>query len=226
MHEFCTKKRDGLHARCADSARAVANPSGMTQTLVAQPTLRPSPSITMVTPVVEPPAPPASRVVLALGAMLLFALCAGLGTGEPAVAVRVLPIIVAPLFGAMLLTAPALFAMHQFLGLHARPETMVIALSRALVVGGHVAAGLSPTALFFAATTGLWPYVVAFGGALVGIAAATTAARALHQAECAGGQPSSRFSLLVSAWLVLGTLVSLRLAADLVITIARASALP
>lgn len=195
----------------------------MTETLVAQPILRSPPSQAMPMPVIVSPAPPASRVVLALGAMVLFALCAGLGTGELGVTLRVLPIVVAPLFGAMLLTAPALFAMHQFLGLHARPETMTVALARGLIIGGHVAAGLSPMALFFAATTGLWPFLVAIGGTLVGLAAATSAARSLHEAERAkNGSSSARFSLLVAGWLVLGTLISLRLAADLIVSIAHA----
>lgn len=157
---------------------------------------------------------------------MLFGLCAGLGSGELAVIVRVLPVAAAPLLGALLLTAPALIAMHQFLGLHARPEHMVVALSRALVVGGHVAGGLSPVALFFAATTGLWPQVIALGGSLVGLATAATAARALHEAERTSGHlPSARFSLLVAGWLGLGTLITLRLAADLALSIARASTL-
>jgi hypothetical protein len=152
--------------------------------------------------------------------MVLFGLCAGLGAGELAIVVRVLPTTVAPLLGAMLLTAPALLAMHQFLGLHAAPESLAIALSRGLLGGGHVAAGLSPIALFFAATTGLWPLALGFGGALIGVSAAAVAARALHRAERASGrQPSSAFSLLIAAWLVLGTLIALRIAADFAMSI-------
>jgi hypothetical protein len=164
--------------------------------------------------------PPLQRLGLAVAGMTLYGLCAGLGAGELAVVVRVLPTTVVPLLGAMLLTTPALLVMHQVLGLQARPETMTIALARALLVAGHVAAGLSPIALFFAATTGLWPFAIALGGTIIGIAAAASAARALHEAERAEGRlPSPRFSLLVAAWLVLGALVSLRLAADFAKTI-------
>jgi hypothetical protein len=160
-------------------------------------------------------APAVREIVGALGGMVLFGLCAGLGAGDVEVTARVLPAHVGPLLGALLLTAPALLVVHQFLGLQARPGDLVAALAHGVVGAGRVAAGLAPVALFFAATTSLWVVAIALGGLLIGLAAAATAAHALCEAEWARGSAAApRFRALLGVWLVLGGLICLRLAVD------------
>jgi hypothetical protein len=145
--------------------------------------------------------------------MVLVGLCAAAGTVDADAIVPGTFVTVASLLGAVLLTTPALLAIHQFLGLAAKPESTVAALAYALVVGGRVAAGLAPACLFFAATTQLWPFLLAIGLAVPGLTTAVVAVASLRRAE---GTPSSRFAVLLAGWTVLTTLIALRIAFDLV----------
>ena len=154
-----------------------------------------------------------SAVLAGLGGMVLLQLCAASGSVDVDAIVPGTFVTVASLLGSVLLTTPALLALHQFLGLSAKPEATIGALAQALVVGGRVAAGLAPACLFFAATTELWLALLAFGLAVPGITTAIVAVAALRRAE---GPSSNRFTLLLTGWTVLTTLIALRIAVDLV----------
>jgi hypothetical protein len=154
-----------------------------------------------------------SAVLGGLGGMALLGLCAASGSVDVDAIVPGTFVTVAPLLGAVLLTTPALMAIHQFLGLSAKPEATVAALAHALVVGGRVAAGLAPACLFFAATTRLWVVLLAVALAIPGLVTAVVAVIALRRAE---GAPTDRFAVLLAAWTVLTTLIALRIAYDIV----------
>ncbi len=159
-------------------------------------------------------------VLWSIVAMGLVAASAALGAAEPAVVVRALPALAAPAIGAVVLTAPALLALHQFLGLDAAPERLVLALSRAVVAGGRIALGLVPVMLFFAATSTLWPVALAAAVAIPGLAMACVALLGLRDAETEALIMPPRFALLLVAWAGLSLAIAVRIAvsmADLVL---------
>ncbi|MBX7084133.1 MAG: hypothetical protein K1X88_33300 [Nannocystaceae bacterium] len=148
--------------------------------------------------------------------MAAVGVAATLGSGSLEATVCGSAVLVAPTLGALVLTAPALLAVHQFLGLAAAPDRMVAALSRAVVAGGRVAAGLVPVALFFAIGSRLW--WLALAGASFGVAT-VMAAVALHElrtAETTALVMPARFALLLLGWTVLVVLIGLRIAASVV----------
>lgn len=155
--------------------------------------------------------PPVGQVLVAAAAMAAAGAAAALGSGELDVAARASAMLMGPALGAMVLTAPALLAVHQFLGLHAPPERIVAALARALVAGGRVALGLVPVALFFAATSGLWALAMAGVVAVPAIVMAAVALVHLHGAEQSSAPPRSRFGLLVIGWATLTLAIGARL---------------
>ena len=126
--------------------------------------------------------------------------------------------------GAVLLSSPALVALHQYLDLRARPEALASALTRGVIIIGQLAAGLAPAVLFFSATTNLWlpTFLVSMLG--LGAVGYIVCARELTRAEQAGaspGEPCSplelapRFYALIHGWLLLTLLIALRLGVDL-----------
>jgi len=168
-----------------------------------------------------PPPSPALRTVLgSLGGMVVLGLATSLGSGSAAVVAPGSLLVLAPLLGAVLLTAPALLALHQFLRLSARPEAMVAALAHALVAGGRVALGVAPVGLFFAATTAQWPLVLLLGFALCGVVTAAVAVGSLRSVEAAhAGTLSPRFEALVFGWAGLTTLIALRIGFDVLVRV-------
>lgn len=168
--------------------------------------------------IVATPSVPA--VLTSIAAMGLVAAAAALGSADATVVARALPALAAPALGALVLTAPALLAVHQFLGLAAAPERLVAALAHAVVAAGRIALGLVPVVLFFAATSTLWPIALAAAVAVPGIAMACVAIMGLRDAETAALLMPPRFALLLIGWASLALLVALRIAvsmADLVI---------
>jgi hypothetical protein len=157
--------------------------------------------------------PSVATVVAALGGMVLLGVCAAAGSLRLSAFVPGTFITLASVLGAVLLTTPAFVALHQFLGLSARPEATVAALSGAVVAGGRVAAGLAPACLFFAATTQLWLFLLGFALAIPGVVTAVVAAGSLRAAE---GEGSPRFTALLAGWMVLTSLIALRISFDLV----------
>ena len=158
-------------------------------------------------------------VVGALGGMALLGMATTLGSEAFTAIAPGTILLLASLFGATLLTAPALLALHQFLQLSARPEAMVSALTHALVAGGRVALGVAPVALFFAATTSQWPLVLMAGFALCGVVTAAVAVRSLRAVEAAAGPLGPRFSALLYGWAGLTTLISLRIGFDVIVMV-------
>lgn len=156
-------------------------------------------------------APAVGRVLVAVAAMAGAGVAAGLGSGELDVAARAGAVLMGPALGATVLTAPALLAVHQFLGLHGRPERLVAALARALVAGGRVALGLVPVALFFAATSGLWAMAMAAVVAVPAFVMIAVALVDLQAAEHASAPTTPRFTALVLAWAVLAAAIGGRL---------------
>ncbi len=149
--------------------------------------------------------------------MALLGLATTLGSETLAAIAPGTIVLLASLFGATLLTAPALLALHQFLQLSARPEAMVSALAHALVSGGRVAMGVAPVGLFFAATTSQWPLILMAGFALCGIVTATVAVRSLRAVEAVAGPVAPRFSALLYGWAGLTTLIALRIGFDVIV---------
>jgi hypothetical protein len=134
--------------------------------------------------------------------------------GSPAggVGVRLLPSVLLVQLPALCLTAPALIAIHQFLGLGAAPEQLASALGRALIHAGRVAGGLAVVVLFFAATTRLATPMLACSLAAVGVFTSATACVELSAAERRAARAvAPSFTLLLIAWLGLSWLVALRI---------------
>jgi hypothetical protein len=155
--------------------------------------------------------PSVPRVLASLAAMLLLACAAALGAADAELMLRASPALVVPTLGAVVLTAPALLAVHQFLGLDAAPERMIAALARAVDHGGRIALGLVPLALFFAVTTGLWPLVLAAAVVLPGLAMTAVALLGLREAETAAEVMPPRFALLLVGWAVLWLAIAVRI---------------
>ena len=178
----------------------------------------PDPSVAIVAIVASPSVP---AVLSSVAAMGLVAAAAALGSADATVVARALPALAAPALGALVLTAPALLAVHQFLGLAAAPERLVAALAHAVVAAGRVALGLVPVVLFFAATSTLWPLALGAAVAVPGIAMACVALVGLRDAENAALVMPPRFALLLVGWAGLALLIALRIAismAELVLT--------
>jgi hypothetical protein len=156
--------------------------------------------------------PSVTEVMGSVAAMAAVACAAALGAADVGTMVRAIPALVAPALGAAVLTAPALLAVHQFLGLDAPPERLVAAIARALVHGGRVALGLVPIALLFAVTSGLWPLVLVTAVLVPGITMTAVALVGLRAAETAAPVMSPRFALLLVGWATLWLAVALRIA--------------
>lgn len=161
------------------------------------------------------PAPFRTRdLSLALLGLLALGGAAALG-GSPAgggVGLRLVPSVLLVQLPALGLTAPALIAIHQFLGLGAAPEQLASALGRALIHAGRVAGGLAVVVLFFAATTRLATPMLACSLAAVGVFTSATACMELSAAERRAARVvAPSFTLLLVAWLGLSWLVALRI---------------
>lgn len=161
--------------------------------------------------------PPVPAVVRAMGSLALLGLVAGLGSGDPLVALRAAPSGLVIGSGALLLSAPALLVAHQTLKLRAAPERLVGALSSAFAQVGTAALGLVPTMLFLSATSGLWRGVFPLLLTGLGILGLTSAVSGLVHAEKATTPDRTRaaqMAVLVAAWAGLAVLVALRLSVD------------
>lgn len=156
--------------------------------------------------------PSVTQVIAAVAAMSAVACASALGAADVGTMARAIPALVAPSLGAAVLTAPALLAVHQFLGLDAPPERLVAAIARALVQGGRVALGLVPIALLFAVTSSLWPLVLAAAVLVPGITMTVVALVGLRAAETDAAVMSPRFALLLVGWAGLWLAIALRIA--------------
>lgn len=159
--------------------------------------------------------PPVAHVLGAVAAMAAVAAAAALGAADVGTLVRAIPALVAPALGAAVLTAPALLAVHQFLGLDAPPERLVAAIARALVAGGRVALGLVPIALLFAVTSGLWPLVLVLAVLVPGVTMTAVALVGLRGAETTAPVMPPRFALLLVGWAGLWLAIALRIAVSM-----------
>src|SRR5690606_16300846 len=106
---------------------------------------------------------------VALLGLLALGGAAALGGSSAGPGLRLLPSVLLVELPALALTAPALIAVHQFLGLAAAPEQLAAALGRALIHAGRVAGGLAIVVLFFAATTRLATPMLVVSLAAVGV---------------------------------------------------------
>lgn len=186
----------------------------------AAPWPTPEPTVTISPPLdASEPAPSLRQIVGAAATMGLVAVTAALGSASIDVVVAASSAVVAPILGALVLTAPALVAIHQFLGLDAAPQRLVIALARAFVTSGRVALGLVPVALFFAATSTLWPLVLAGAIATSGIAMAAVALVELRHMETTALVMPPRLALLLVGWCGLGVLIAIRIAFEVAVSV-------
>lgn len=156
--------------------------------------------------------PGVTQVIASVAAMAAVSCAAALGAADLGTMGRAIPALVAPALGAAVLTAPALLAVHQFLGLDAPPERLVAAIARALVHGGRVALGLVPIALLFAVTSSLWPLVLALAVLVPGLTMTVVALVGLRAAETDAPVMSPRFALLLIGWAGLWLAIALRIA--------------
>jgi hypothetical protein len=160
------------------------------------------------------------QLLLAAGGCLALDAAAALGAGDPQVAARALPAGLAIFLGTVLLTAPALVVAHQFLGLKAKPEELLRALSWGFVRCGVVALGLAPFALFFAATSSLWAVALCGSLFIAGLAGLSRADRELREVERGIGDAELErrrvgvMTLVVVGWATLSFLVALRITWD------------
>lgn len=154
----------------------------------------------------------------AMTGFLALGLCAGLGSGDVAVAVRAIPSGLLVAAGTALLTGPALLVVHPFLGLEARTDVLIRAMMRGFCVAGTTALGLAPVMLFFAATSAWWFLMYPALFLLSSVLALGTAGRGLVEAEVGGRAlqwddrvPRTKVVGLVLVWLALAALIGLRL---------------
>jgi hypothetical protein len=158
------------------------------------------------------------RAVLGFGAL---GLTAALGSSDLGGAMRILPTALVVDLGALVLTGPALLVGHQYLGLEAPVPKLAAVLSNVFCRAGTVALGLAPALLFFAATSGLAPALHVLFLAGIATFALTDVWTGLLSVERAAVVPDetprartlrdARMHLLVLSWMVLTSLVGLRL---------------
>lgn len=151
--------------------------------------------------------------LVALGAAAALGAEPGLGSSQGA-ALRLAPSVLLVDLAAMVLTAPALIAAHQFLRLAAPPEALAASLGRALIHGGRVAGALALVVLFFAATTRLAIPGLLVSLLAVGVFTSVTACVELSAAERRAGAVVGYFPLLLMAWLALSWMIALRVGVD------------
>lgn len=162
-------------------------------------------------------APPLPEVLQATGGLFLLGLCLGLGGDAPMHAVRAAPAAVLLATAPFVLTTPALLVVHALLRLRAPVDAVVGAVAQAVVRAGRLALGLTPTALFFAATTDLALAGWILGGAALGAWCVATAAAGLHRAERDAGADLVQLGAaqaLIAGWSLLTLAIGLRIAAD------------
>lgn len=180
----------------------------------------PSPAALPVGSVAPLPSPTlaplrARDLSLALLGLLALGGAAALGGPPTGPGLRLIPSVLLVQLPALALTAPALIAVHQFLGLSAAPESLAAALGRALIHAGRVAGGLAIVVLFFAATTRLATPMLVVSLAAVGVFTSATACVELTAAERrAGTVVAPLFTLLLVGWVSLCWLVALRIGVD------------
>jgi hypothetical protein len=178
----------------------------------------PSSALSLGSPPSLSPAPAPLRARdLSLALLGLLALGGAAALGGPAMGpgVRLIPSVLLVELPALILTAPALIAIHQFLRLAASPEALAAALGRALIHAGRVAGGLAVVVLFFAATTRLATPMLVCSLAAVGVFTSATACVELTAAERrAAHVVAPTFTLLLVGWLSLSWLVALRIGVD------------
>lgn len=162
-------------------------------------------------------APPLPHVVHAAGGLFLFGLCLGLGADTPIHALRAGPAALLLAVAPFVLTTPALLVVHAFLRLQAPVDALVGSVAQAVVRSGRLALGLTPTALFFAATTDLAFLGWILGGAALGAWCVASGASALMRAERDAGADLVQLGAaqaLIAGWSLLTLAIGLRLAAD------------
>jgi Trk-type K+ transport system membrane component len=177
---------------------------------------------TLAASAVEPSPPVAvpafGRVLLAFVGLLALGVSAGLGTSSVEALGRFAPAALVVGAGAVLLSSPPLLVAHQLLQLQARPDALGAVLARGVVRLGQLAAGLVPLLLWFAATSGLAPFLAPLALYGAGVFALGSTAMELVAAEVATGERdlarASRMGLLVTGWCGLVSLVALRLSVD------------
>ncbi|MCO4744913.1 MAG: hypothetical protein KC912_08990 [Proteobacteria bacterium] len=166
-----------------------------------------------------PDSPTLAHLAIAMAQFALLGAAAGIGSGDLATAVRTVPSGLAVGTGALVMTAPALVVMHQFLGLAADPDALVHTLSRGLVRGGRLAFGFAPMALFFATTTNLWAVFLTLVLAATGGTILMRLMVDLRRVEIQhpAPNPATRgftMTALTAGWAGLAVLIALRLAWD------------
>ncbi|MCA9567064.1 MAG: hypothetical protein KC656_04440 [Myxococcales bacterium] len=124
--------------------------------------------------------------------------------------------------GSLVLTGPALLVGHQFLDLGAPVTRLADDLLRAFVRSGGMALGLAPVFLYFSATSGLSPALMALALPAIGALGLAHAAVGLVASErdAAADHAVARLAkmrLLVSGWILLTVLVGARIAARVVL---------
>lgn len=168
-----------------------------------------------------PDAPSLTHLAIALAQFALLGAAAGIGSGDFGTAARTVPSGLVVGTGALIMTAPALVVMHQFLGLAADPDALVHTLSRGMVRGGRLAFGFAPMALFFATTTNLWAAFLALVLASMGATVLLQLMAELQRVEVNHPAPNPghrgfTMSALTVGWAGLAVLIALRLAWDVV----------
>lgn len=173
-----------------------------------------SPAVSV--PLPRAAAPPDVRGVAgALAGFVVFAAAGALGATHWDEATRLLPSAVTAAAVPLVFTTPALLVVHQALGLHGSPHALIRSIVDAFVSVGRLALGLAPAVLFFSATSGKGvPLYLAASGILL-VVGLRRAGRGLKAADAEDtdldtGELRARRGLLVTGWMVLTGLISLR----------------
>lgn len=175
------------------------------------------------TPQSERALPTATTVAQAVMGFVALGATVALGSPDVATAAGHAPTALLVDAGSLLLTGPALMVGHQFLGLDAPVADLASDLSWAFVRSGGVALGLSPFVLFFAATSGLAPGLLAFALPVIGGLGLAHAAVGMCSSERRSGSEATQLKRmlkmrgLLAGWAVLTVLVGLRLAVRMVL---------
>jgi hypothetical protein len=152
-----------------------------------------------------------------MGGMGALGAVAALGSADLHSSAQTVPAAVLIDAGALVLTAPALVVLHQYLGLRASPASLVSALGRAFVLAGHVALALVPAQLFFSATSNLGLLLFGTFLATVGLWGLKAAGFWLLAAEKDAQETLTnpdrlRMEVLALGWAVLAALTGARIA--------------
>lgn len=147
-----------------------------------------------------------------VGGVALLGVAAPLAATDPAAMLWAPLLNVALLVAPALLTGPGLLVLGAFIGAELQPADVAGALSEGARTAGRYALGLAPVVLFAAATT-TWGPLVGLGALVWALGEALAQVRGLLRAAA---PPTRSARALIDGWVLLSSLIALRIGAWLI----------